>query len=148
MQQHAAARSAISHEALNARCKLLHRRLPPCDFRALQGPACQTRTWLTLWLADRSAEPMVTFTGSDKNSDASFWMAGGLRCTDNQWCVDAQILQQIWVRLSCVCGTVSCGCAWCQGSAQQGGELERIICGQMVRQTMSGPLTAGPPASF
>ena len=28
------------------------------------------RTWLTEWLADRSAEPMVTFTGSARNSAA------------------------------------------------------------------------------
>ena len=46
---------------------------------------------MTLWLADRSWLPMVTLTGCDRNSAASFWMLEGQVAENIRVCLSARV---------------------------------------------------------
>ena len=46
---------------------------------------------MTLWLADKSCEPMVTFTGLQRNSAASFWMEVGHVAENMRVCLSARV---------------------------------------------------------
>ena len=58
-------------------------------------------TCLTEWEAERSWEPTVTRTGSARNSEASFWMAGGQVAENISVCLSARV----WEAIARMCGS-------------------------------------------